>query len=468
MEEIGEFVLKQCHEAQYAEVRVENHEGEGFLLKNGIPEIAGFDSSRGIGVRVLVNGAMAFASTNILDKEHITAVCQRALKLARHSAPLLKKPITLSDEKAFVAQYRVPEKKKIADTSHEDKLAVLHRLHKDIQDSKVPVSASYLTLHHNQVEKYFMNSEGARIHSYIPRLNCFWFATVAHNSKSLQKYQLYYGTGGFELLDEWDVNGDVVRQITALDAALKTGKKARPGVYDVICGQEITGIASHESVGHPFEADRILGRESAQAGESFVKPSMVGAPYCSENITLHEDPGISQSAGYYQYDDEGVKARDRILIKKGAVNEFLHNRDTASQLGVHSNGSMRASSYHNEPLIRMANSYVAAGDSSEEEIIAETKNGIYMKSFMEWNIDDKRFNQKYVGSEAYLVENGKILHPVLNPVLEITTPEFWKSVDLVANVIKMFAGPCGKGEPMQTAPVLMGGPVIRLKNIRVQ
>ena len=249
MEEIGDFVLEQCKEAQYAEVRVEDHEAEGFVLKSGIPEVAGFERSQGVGIRVLVKGALAFSSTNILDKEHLKAACQRALKLARNSAPLLKKPITLSEEKVNVAQYRVPEKKKIADMPQEEKLNYLHRLHQDMVATKISIPATYLTLHHNHTEKYFANSEGSRIRSSIPRINAFWFATVTNNGKSLQKYQLHFGTGGFELLDQWDLNNEVCHHLAALDTALKKGKKTIPGTYDVICGQEITGIASHESVG---------------------------------------------------------------------------------------------------------------------------------------------------------------------------------------------------------------------------
>jgi len=86
---------------------------------------------------------------------------------------------------------------------------------------------------------------------------------------------------------------------------------------------------------------------------------------------------------------------------------------------------------------------------------------------MEWNIDDRRFQQKYVGNEAYLIENGEITKPVKNPALELTTPKLWSSVDLIANNLQFFAGTCGKGEPMQGIPVLMGGPSMRLKNIKL-
>src|SRR3989344_2176554 len=108
---------------------------------------------------------------------------------------------------------------------------------------------------------------------------------------------------------------------------------------------------------------------------------------------------------YYLYDDEGVKARKKYLQKKGVITEFLQNRQTAHEFNLKSNGSARASAFDREPLIRMSNTLVEPGSFSETEIFEGIKKGIYLKSFMEWNIDDKRWQQKYVGNEAYLIEN---------------------------------------------------------------
>ncbi|MEK6856454.1 MAG: metallopeptidase TldD-related protein, partial [Nanoarchaeota archaeon] len=101
----------------------------------------------------------------------------------------------------------------------------------------------------------------------------------------------------------------------------------------------------------------------------------------------------------------------------------------------------------------------------EEELIEGIKLGVYIRDFTEWNIDDKRFQQKYVGSDAYLVENGKIKYPVLKPVLELTTPKLWSSIDAVGKNLEYHTGTCGKGEPMQGVPAFLGGPSIRIRNV---
>ena len=86
---------------------------------------------------------------------------------------------------------------------------------------------------------------------------------------------------------------------------------------------------------------------------------------------------------------------------------------------------------------------------------------------MEWNIDDKRLNQRYVGLEANIIEKGQIGERIRSPILEVTTPRFWSSLDGRGDDLKFNAATCGKGDPMQGAPVWTGGPHVRLRGLRV-
>jgi TldD protein len=181
-----------------------------------------------------------------------------------------------------------------------------------------------------------------------------------------------------------------------------------------------------------------------------------------------DDPTLENSYGYYLYDDEGVKARRRFLYKEGIINEFLQNRESAAKMDTSSNGSSRSINYDREAIVRMANTFVLPGKLSEEELIEDVKHGIYMKSFTEWNIDDKRFNQRYIGREAYLVEKGELKNPVARPIIETTTEKFWTSVDAVSKEVKFDAATCGKGDPSQGAPVYTGGPCLRLRGVFVK
>lgn len=274
--------------------------------------------------------------------------------------------------------------------------------------------------------------------------------------------------GGWEFVDRWKVGDVLTGDITFLKKLIREGKKPPEGALDIVAGPYITGLIAHESCGHPFEADRILGREAAQAGKSFVKEEMLGNKIGNKCISVIDGPTVPNSYGYYKYDDEGVKARKRYLIKDGMVNEFLHNRETAFFTGKKSNAAARSSRYDREPIVRMANTYIEPGDFSLEELVEDVKKGVYMATFMEWNIDDRRYNQKYVGEEAYCIDKGEIAHVVKHPTLEITTPSFYQSADAVGKELEFYPATCGKGEPMQPVPVFTGGAAVRLRNVRVR
>ncbi|MCX8203877.1 MAG: TldD/PmbA family protein, partial [Nitrososphaeria archaeon] len=208
-------------------------------------------------------------------------------------------------------------------------------------------------------------------------------------------------------------------------------------------------------------------REAAQAGETYIKRELVGMRIGSEHVTIADDPTLPGSYGFYLYDDEGVRARERLLIERGVIKELLQNRETAAELGTSSNGSSRASSYDREPIVRMANTYMKPGNFGFDELIEDVKLGVYIKTYSEWNIDDKRWNQRYVGVEAYAIRDGELAEPVFRPILEVTTRTLYSSVDAVGKDLQMTAGYCGKGDPMQAIPVWFGGPHIRLRSVRL-
>jgi len=317
-------------------------------------------------------------------------------------------------------------------------------------------------------EKIYVNSDGSFIKSYTPRPSLTYITTFFHPQKgTIQRFSHFGSSGGWERVEDWKIHDRVADEVKILENVLIKGVEPPKGEVDVILGPEVIGLAVHESCGHPSEADRIMGREAAQAGESFITVESLGERIGSNAVTIIDDPTIPGSYGFYLYDDEGVKAKPRELYKEGIINEFLHNRETAYELGIQSNASARAMDYNSEPIVRMANTYFKPGDYTFEELIEDVKLGVYIKTFMEWNIDDRRWNQRYVGLEAYLIENGELKGMVRNPVLEITTKGLYMSIDAADNNLEFQAGTCGKGEPAQGVPVWMGGPNVRLRKVRL-
>jgi len=468
MHELVEFAVEKAQElgASYAEARFEEKKGTEIVMKNGNLEGLGILADRGIGIRVLVDGGMGFASTNVLTKESVSEAVKKAVKLAKAAAKIRNKPIQFSEEDFHQVFYEVKMKKDFRDISAEEKMEYLKLIEEKVKESGVNTPMRFLRYSDFMWHKIFMNNEGALVESLIPRVSVTYNLVVFEEGQMEQAPFVQRAfSGGLELIEkdkpwEW-----ALKDVKALQRLIKEGQKPPEGKVDVVVSPEVAGIAVHESVGHPYELDRIMGREAAQAGESFVKPDILGERIGSEVVTVIEDPTIPNSWGFYLYDDEGVKARPRYLIREGIINEFLMNREYAAYLGMKSNASARSTNYNREPIVRMANTYLAPGDYSFEELIEDVKLGVYMVSFNEWNIDDRRYQQRYIGREAYLIENGEIKHPVRRPILEITTKGLWSSVDAVGKEVEFYPGTCGKGEPGQGVPVWMGGAHARLREV---
>lgn len=455
--------------ASYAEARFQRNEGLRLVFKNGVPDPAGFVKKSGIAVRVIVNGALGFACTNTLTRESLKTTVESAYRTAKQSARLVKSPIKMAGVSNGQAKWEVRQQTRLEDVSVEEQLSELKEIENALTTTPLNMKlvARLLDLAWETEEKLFTNSEGALIHGVVPRLRFFVLLTGASEKGSIQRWYTKGESGGWEVMKRWNLAEVTLDEAKMMAQILEKAQKPPGDEVDVVLGPEIVGIVCHESCGHPQEADRILGREAAQAGESYLKPNMIGFQVGSEHVTVADDPTLPHSYGYYEYDDEGVKARERILIDHGKIAGFLHNRETAADLKTQSNASSRSVGFDREPIVRMANTYMKPGDHTFDEILEDVHHGVYIKTFMEWNIDDKRYNERYVGHEAYLIENGELKGFARNPVLEVTTPKLYGSIDAVGKEMQFDAGTCGKGDPPQGAPVYEGGPSIRLRKIRL-
>ena len=476
--ELADFVIEYALKrgAKYAEARLIYSRDESYVARNGLFISCDEKYNSGIGIRILNDKGFGFVSNSILTKDSIKESVDHAIKMAKLCNR--QTPIKLSEEKVYETEWRSEVKQKFEDLSWDEKKKYIKSIDKRLKrelDEKL-YSRIIICLLHKE-KKYFVNSEGTKVKSEIYLPNMTTMMTAKGKNGTEQRNFSLGGNGGWEWFNEIKFDDKLVEDCRGL---IKTAKFARSIKFDsnidVIISGEISGIISHENIGHPSEADRIYGREGAQAGESFYADllkqynnNLGEIEIGSKFVTIIDDPTIPKEPGYYLYDDEGVKSRPRYLIKQGKLTELLLNREYAAKFNMNSNAASRSVSFSKEPIIRMANTYFTTGDyNSIEELASEIKKGIYIKSFTEWNIDDRRFQSKYVGLESYLIENGKITETLVKrPILELTTFGILKSVDGITKNIDRRLGLCGKGDPMQGIPVSMGGAEVRLRNIKI-
>ena len=355
--------------AEYVEARLQWNREQEVTIKNGEFEPPTYAEYTGIGMRVLYKGALAFGSTNRLSKESVSELASKMVHNAKASVKGFRKKVGMSEETSSKARWGAIEKSKLEDVNISALVESLKGIDSDLVSSfdaeRLPFRL--MALRTSIEEKYCCNSEGTKIQSRVPRVGLLGVLTGIESGRVVQRFIQMGQSGGWEVYERAGFHERVKQEGQTILKILSTASKFTPGKMDVVVGPEVAGIMTHESVGHPGEADRILGREGAQAGESYLTSKDIGMQIGNELATIIDDPTIPNSSGFYLYDDEGVPARKRILIKNGRINEFLHNRETAYELGLKSNAAARANSYSVEPIVRMANTYVEPGDMSLDD-----------------------------------------------------------------------------------------------------
>ena len=455
--------------AAYAEARVQRTWERQFVLKNGESQPSFFAEGYGIGIRVISKGALGFAATNDMRPTSVTELAKRAVRLANASSEVLERPVELDDSKPVRRKWAPPETRRVENADSEWLRNVLLDIEGRIAGHRagVELPGRLMYLGAELEERFYVNSDGAKVEGRLPRIGFFGSLTAVEGGATAQRFIQQGETGGLEVVKRIRLVEKVEEEARVMGKILRSAAKPPTDTVDIILSPELSGIAAHESVGHPQEADRVLGREGAQAGESYLKADSLGRRIGSPEANVSDDPNLPHSNGFVPIDDEGIEGKKRFLIKEGMINEFLQNRTTAKEFGLRSNGASRSVAFDREPIIRMSNTFVEPGDYSTDEIIKEVKHGVFFKTFTEWNIDDKRLNQRYVALEAYLIERGELKGLVRSPVLEITTPKLWASVKARSRHMEFESATCGKGDPQQGAPVWTGGPETLLSAIKL-
>ncbi len=461
--------------ASYADIRLVERRTEGLTVKNGALEAATSNVSAGFGIRVLVGGAWGFSSSALVEPEEADRIAAQAVEIAHASASAQKVPVELDDTSPVTATYRTPYAEDPFAVSLDDKLRIL--MEADAILGRVPgVAIREGNMVAGREIKTFASSAGARIEQEIVEAGGGIEATAVNDSEVQQRsypnsFNGQVVTGGFEAVRALDLV-DHAQETAELAVALLDAPQCPSGEMDLIIDSTQVALQVHESCGHPTELDRVFGTEASFAGTSFLTTDKLNSlRYGSDLVTIDADATAPGGLGTFGFDDEGVPAQNVPLIENGLLVGYLTSRETAPRIGRQSMGSARAWTWSQIPLIRMTNINLRPGDAgSLEDLISDTRDGIYMSINKSWSIDDRRLNFQFGDQAGWLIRNGKRTKLVKNPTYTGITPRFWGSCDAICSADEwtLWGLPnCGKGQPMQTGHVGHGAAPARFRKVQV-
>ena len=450
------------HGAQYCDARAEKQTRKSLLIENGEIEYVKDKSDEGIGIRILKDGAWGFyANTNPKSFEEIKEGILLAIKNVSYFSkkknnPTKLIPVTIKKTKKDYPVFKKPNLEELIKVGLECDKIILE---------KPRIKKSTINPWYTINSKYFVSSEGSEILQNFTDVVIEMTAT-AHESGLTQSVNITEGgRGGMDQITKNNKAQNSANDISEKASQLLGAKPAKEEKATVIMNPDFVSLLTHEILGHPSEADRVLGKEMAWAGGAWWK-NKLGERIGSEQLNVFDDPTIEESLGWYYFDDEGVQTQKTTLVENGILKNHMQNRETCIAFGTQSTGNMRATNYRFMPLIRMACTCIGSGDWKVDEMIKEVKSGYLISNMKIPSIDMKRYNWSISCQYAQKIENGEVTDLLRDVIVIGTAPEFFESIDACGNdfTVRPITN-CGKGDPMQSMMMGNGGPSIRGKAI---
>lgn len=467
--------LAKVQGAGYADIRIVRTSQERISVRSGVVDTLSFDESLGFGVRVLVNGCWGFASSHDITSKEVDRVTALAVNIAKASATLSKGAVNLGPPVTSRGTYTTPIEEDPFTISTDHKLALLMDADQRMASVK-GIRSRQGNLIFIKEEKTFANSEGAHVEQTVYEAGGGISANAVGNNEIQrrsypQSMGRQQGCAGWEYITAMDLPGNAERVATEAVALLTADPCPSNIVTDIIIGSAQLALQIHESCGHAIELDRVLGAEAAYAGTSFLTTDKLNNfRYASDVVNITADSLRVPGLGSFGWDDEGVPSQSTPIVTNGDFVGYLMSRETASGLGLTSNGCVRAASWNRIPMIRMTNVSIEPGTWKLDDLIADTDDGIFLEMNRSWSIDDRRYNFQFGTEVGYEIKKGKLGRLLRNTTYTGITPEFWNSCDAVcdADHWTMWGTPnCGKGQPGQIGHTGHGAAPARFRNVRV-
>jgi TldD protein len=439
--------------ARYADLRHQTNSVHSLEARNGKIERSLSGREQGIGLTVLVKDGWGFYSTNRPTVASLEKGLQEALRMAKAASAHAREPQGVAEAPIVKDKILWKPKRNPADVPVEEKQAVVAEMHKAVKGFKEVKSTSG-TYGDRLIEQTFYSSDGSEVETAVTRSVAQVHFIAKAKGRITSRRARLGATKGFELFEEEDVRA-IAHEAAKATVRMLMAPAAPSGRMTVITDPELTGVFTHEAVGHASEGDLVA------AGESCLADKM-GKRIGSELVTVCDDSTVKGAFGSFPFDDHGIESRRRVMVEDGVFKSYLTDRASAFRLKVAPSGSARAESYAVRPLVRMTNTFILPRDLAFDEMIEDVKDGVYAVGSRGGQVDTAKGSFQFSAQEAYRIRNGEVAEPLRDVSLTGFTLETLENIDGVGKVFEWGdPGYCGKG---QWVPVGDGGPHLRIRN----
>ncbi|HDS3817903.1 metalloprotease TldD [Morganella morganii] len=443
----------------YGDLYFQSSFHEAWVLEDKIIKNGSYNIDQGVGIRAVSGEKTGFAYADQISLTALQQSASAARSIVREQGNGKVQSLHRVNNTALYAALDP-----LRAMPREEKIALLHRLDRvaRAEDPRVQEVNASLTGVYEEV--LVAATDGTLATDIRPLVRLSVSVLVEEDGKREHGGSGGGGRFGYEYFlgtEDGEIRADHFAREAVRMALVNLSAVAAPaGSMPVVLGAGWPGVLLHEAVGHGLEGD--FNRRGAS-----VFSGKIGQQVTSPLCTIVDDGTIGDRRGSLAIDDEGVPGQYNVLIENGILKGYMQDKLNARLMGVDPTGNGRRESYAHLPMPRMTNTYMLAGETSPEEIIASVKNGLYAPNFGGGQVDITSGKFVFSTSEAYLIENGKITRPVKGATLIGSGIEAMQQVSMVGNDLKLDKGVGVCGKEGQSVPVGVGQPTLKLDSITV-
>ncbi|NLD83388.1 MAG: TldD/PmbA family protein [Clostridiales bacterium] len=436
----------------FAEIFLEDRINHNLSMLSGKIESVNSRRLHGAGVRVFSGVRGVYVYTNDTSREGLISCARRAASAVQAQERTEAAPLLWQETNSIHPIREMPDAVKTARKA--EKLRAAGAVLKEYDEIK-QASVGYM----DSVQRVWIaNSEGlftgdTRVYSR------FFVNAIASNGTENQTGSCSPGAmQGFEIFDS-RVDPEKTAREAARQAVLMLHAPLCPsGVMPVVIDNGFGGVIFHEACGHSLEATSVAVGSSEFTGR-------LGEKIAADCVTAIDDGTMPNEWGSLNIDDEGTPTTRLVLIENGILKNYMIDKLNARRMHMPITGSGRRQGYMYAPTSRMRNTYIAAGNDSNEEMIATMGDGLYAAKLGGGSVEPTTGKFNFAVLEAYLVKDGKIAHPVRGASLIGRGSEILMKIDRVGKDMQMGQGMCGSLSG--SIPTNVGQPMIRVSSMTV-
>ena len=451
---LGEIMTR---DADYADLYFQYSRSESWSLEEGRVKSGSFNIDQGVGVRVVSGEKTAFAYSDDITLPAIRDAAIATRSIARVGGNASVGKIQAAHVKPNHSLYTANDP--VSAFSDAEKVKILERLEQFARavDPRVKEVMGRLSGEYEVV--MVARHDGVMAADVRPLVHIGLTVIAEQNGRREQGH-----TGGGGRFDYRYFTDEILKKYAEAgvrEALINLDARPAPGgQMTVVLGSGWPGILLHEAVGHSLEGDFNRKGSSVFSGR-------VGERIAAKGVTVIDDGTIADRRGSLNMDDEGNRTQRNVLIEDGILRGYMQDSLNARLMGLPVTGNARRESYASIPMPRMTNTFMLGGNKSKEEIVASIERGLYAVNFGGGQVDTTSGKFVFSASEAYMVENGKILYPVVGATLIGNGIESLKQITMIGNDMQLDAGLGVCGKEGQSVPVGVGQPTLRIEGLTV-